>query len=126
MPTRPKLATAAASHVQFKAWDQWMEEALEGIEPYFQPMPPTEDDPEPKPLEVPCPTSDQLRALPTSQGEGSDEAAFVMLFGEEAAPRLLLATGGKAFVLRSKMIASILMHYNIQAIPNQPGVPSPE
>jgi hypothetical protein len=125
VPAKPKLASTAAASTHFQTWDEYMEEATQGLTPYLQPLPPTDDDPDPVPAEIPCPSSEQLSALTAAQESGSDEAAFVALFGEELAPRLLLATAGKPFVIRAKMISGLMMHYGMQAAPNA-GVPSPE
>lgn len=128
MPSRPRTAAKAASQVGYSdvSWDQYVLEATASMEPFRQPLPPTDDDPEPKPAEVPCPTARQLRVLGDAQSSGSDEAAFVALFGEELAPRLLLATENLPFTVRAKMISALMMHYGLQAAPNMPGVPNPE
>jgi hypothetical protein len=126
VPSAPKTAAKAAAKVHFATWDEFVTEATKGIEPYVQPVPPTADDPHPDPVEVPCPTGDQLVALGAAQTGGSDEAAFVAIFGEELAPRLLLATGSLPFTVRAQMIQKLMMHYGMQSVKGMPGVPDPE
>jgi hypothetical protein len=126
VPSRPRTAAKAASQVEYKGWAQYVQEATASMEPFRQPLPPTDEDPEPEPAEIACPTPEQLTLMAAAQSTGSDEAAFVALFGEELAPRLLLATAGLPFVVRAKMIGDLMMHYGLQAAPNMPGVPNPE
>lgn len=126
MPTRPKLAAAEAGQVQHKTWDAFVSESLSKITPYMQILPPTADDPDPEPAEVPCPSGAQMVLLNAARSTGNDEAGFEAMFGEEMGQRLFLATQTLPFVVRAKILSDVMMHYGAQAMPGMPGQPDPE
>ena len=112
-PRRPKLVDAA----NYPTWDQYVQEATGHIEPFVLPLPPPPDAPEgyvPEQVEVPCPTGGQMTALAMAQQAGDDNAAFVAIFGEDLAPRLLAATADLPFVVRAKLVQRVMMHYGTQ------------
>lgn len=103
---------------KYPTWNGFVEEATSTIEPYLQPLPPPEDAPpdyQPEVVEVPCPDGDAMEDLTEAQKRGDDDAAFVIVFGEENAARLLEATAKMPFVVRARLLAGVLRHYGLQA-----------
>lgn len=117
-PRRPKLVTPDQTP-RYVTWDQYVEEATADIEPYVLPLPPDPANPDADPgtAEIPCPSGEQMQALASAQTTGDDAAAFVAIFGEELAPRLLTATAKLPFFVRAKMVGEVMMHYGQQAAP---------
>lgn len=126
MPARPKLATAEAGQVQYTTWDGYVSEVMANVEPFVQPVPPTEDDPNPAPVEVSCPTGAQMDALNAARASGNDELGLQALYGEELGHRLFVATRGTGFIVRAKLLSDVMMHYSMQAANGMPGRPNPE
>lgn len=107
-PNRPKLAAAAAASTKFLQWDEFVEEASGGVEPFVLQI--SEDDT----LELPCPTGDQMAAFGVAQRSMDDNAAAVALFGD-AAPRIIQLTADKPFFVRAKLFAKMMEHYGMAA-----------
>jgi hypothetical protein len=108
MPTRPRLASAAAAETHFQTWDELMSEATEGIEDFRLPISAEEV------LVIKCPTGDQMKAFGLATRSMDDEAAAVALFGENA-DRILELTGDKPFFVRAKILGKVMEHYGMQA-----------
>lgn len=113
-PTRPTLVKPDDAPAT-PTWDAYVTEATANIVPFVQPLPPLEDGTDGGSVEVPCPTGDQIDALGVAQRSGSDEGAFVAIFGPDVAPRLLLATKGLPFFVRAKLVGDVMRHYGMQA-----------
>jgi hypothetical protein len=107
------------SSPKYPTWNGFVEEATEGMETYLQPLPPPEGDLpegyEPEVVEVPCPDGDTMEALTDAQRRGDDNAAFVLIFGEDNAVRLLTATASLPFTVRARLLAGVMNHYGLQA-----------
>src|SRR3954454_23242910 len=108
MPTRPRLATAAAAETQFPTFNEILAEANEGVENYRLPI--TDDEV----LVIPCPTGDQMKAFGLATRNMDDEAAALAIFGEHA-DRILELTGGEKFYVRAIILGRVMKHYGMQA-----------
>ena len=106
------------SSPRFPTWNAYVAEATDDVEQYLQPLPPPENPPEdyqPEIATIPCPDGDAMEDLTDAQRRGDDNAAFVIVFGEEVAVRLLRATAKLPFTVRAKLLADVLRHYGLQA-----------
>lgn len=108
MPPRPKLATAAAASTKFVQWDEFLEDANRGVDPFVLQIGADEL------LEVPCPTGDQMAAFGAAQRSMDDNAAAVALFGD-AAPRIIQLTADQPFFIRAKLFGKMMEHYGMAA-----------
>lgn len=113
-PAKPHLAKAEAAAVQYRTWDQFVEEATEGIEPFALILPGDDE-----PTIFPCPTGAQMEAFGVASKTMDDNAATVALLGEHA-ERIMDLTAGKPFTVRAKFLADLMTHYGLQSGGGQP------
>lgn len=115
MPAKPRLASAEAAATspkvvqsQYETWDELFSEATADIEPFILPLP------DGTRVEVPCPTGRQMEAFAVADRTRDENAAMVAMFGEELAPKLMLATADLPFFARAHLANKIMMHYGMQ------------
>lgn len=115
-PRKPRLVKPDEAP-SYTNWNEYVQEATEGVTPFRLPLPPPDDAPDgyvPEVAEVPCPDGDQMLAFAAAQRTGNDTAGLIAIFGEDLGVRLLEATAHLPFFVRAKLIADVMKHYGQQ------------
>lgn len=107
MPTKPRLVKPADTP-RFKTWDEYVEEATTGVEPFRLPVSAEEE------LEIECPTGDDLVAVGEAQRTQDMAALAVAVFGDHAG-RILQLAGPRPFTIINRLVNDVMAHYNLLA-----------
>ncbi len=107
MPTRPKLAAVEAGKIRFKTFDQYVEEAMDGKEPFQLPV--ADGDV----ITVQCPLGSDIIALAEAQIRQDVVAAATAIFKDDA-PRILMLTGSQRFTVFARILNDVLTYYGMQ------------
>ena len=104
-PARPKLAAVAAGGLEFKTFDQYVEEANR-VKPFVLRV---SDD---EAITVECPTSNDLIALSEAQMR-QDMVVMANIVFKTDAPRVLELSGTKRFTVLAAIVNDVMVHYGM-------------
>ncbi len=107
MPTRPKLAVAEAGQLQFKSFDQYVEEANANKTPFALVISDEET------ITVECPLGNDIIALSEAQ-VAQDIVAMATAIFHENAPRILQLTGTQRFTVLASIVNDVMLYYGVQ------------
>lgn len=110
-PTKPQLATKAASEVRFPTWDELVAEATIELPPYQLTLPPVGDK-EPEVIEIPVFSGEQYIQIVHAQRIGDAVGLFEAVFPDlKDRGKVIKALKGVHFPFFDKFTTKVLRYF---------------